>query len=332
MFDDSKRAEGNDSPACLRRAASLVGDQRTASLVGDQRGAAYVEFLIVFIPIFLMFLGMIQASMMYAANLVVTHSATTAARAAAVVLDDQESRYGDEARNSTAGSGGGESPTDSVSAFLEGVGLGGGSAPASGGGDSGSSGARLSAIRSAASIPLLAVSPSYSQLVGSESVYAAIGGNPAERGLTGASVYNRAAVAVTFPIARAGTDFKSEFGENEDVNVRVTYLFHCAVPLVNRIMCDDIASLQSGVPIAAVQHLAERTASGDASIEEISGIIERIQDGRDRLARANPGLAELDEAESPWLSYLTAITGARFIVLRAEAVMPNHGAPYSYVE
>jgi len=338
MFDDSKRAEGSDSPTRVRSAASLVcdppaaslvGDPQAASLAGDQRGAAYVEFLIVFIPIFMMFLGMIQASMMYAANLVVTHSATTAARAAAVVLDDQESRYGDEARNSTAGTA---SSTDSVTTLTEGFLTGFGSAPASGGGDSGSSGARLSAIRSAASIPLLAVSPSFSQLVGSESVYSAIGGNPAERGLTGAAVYNRTAVAVTFPTARAGTEFRSEFEENEDVTVRVTYLFHCAVPLVNRIMCDDIVSLKTGVPVAAVQELAERTASGTASIEEISGMIERIQDGRDRLARANPGLAELDQAESPWLSYLTAITGARFMVLRAEAVMPNHGAPYSYVE
>ena len=303
----------------------------TLSLTSDERGAAYVEFLIVFIPIFMMFLGMIQASMMYAANLIVTHSATTAARAAIVVLDDQESRYDDETRNSVAGEGGGDSTMDGVSSFLEGVGLGGGSGGGGGEGSS-ASGARLGAIRSAASIPLLAVSPSFSQLVGSESVYEAIGGNPAERGLTGAAVYNRTAVAVTFPTERAGNDFKAEWEENEDVTVRVTYLFHCGVPLVNRIMCDDIVSLKTGVPLAAVQHLATRTASGDASLDEITAMVERVQDGRDRLARANPGVGELDSAETPWLSYLTAITGARFMVLRAEATMPNHGAPYSYVE
>jgi hypothetical protein len=312
-----------------------AGQRSRLSLRSDERGAAYVEFLLVFIPVFMMFLGMIQAAMMYAANLVVSHAATTAARAASVVLDDQESRYGDEERNSLSGSGGGgDSPMDSVGGLLEWAGLGGssGGAGGSGGSSSDASGARLAAIRSAASIPLLAVSPSMSQLIGSESVYSAIGGNPAERGLTGAAVYNRTAVAVTFPTERGGTDFKTDFEENEDVTVRVTYLFHCAVPLVNRIMCDDIVSLKTGVPLAAVQHLASRTASGDASLEEISAMIERVQDGRDRLARSSPGVSELDSAESPWLSYLTAVTGARFTVMRAEATMPNHGASYSYVE
>ena len=57
-----------------------------------------------------------------------------------------------------------------------------------------------------------------------------------------------------------------------------------------------------------------------------------MRDGRARLQRANPGVAELDGAESPWLASLTAVTGARFLVLRAEATMPNHGAAYSYVE
>lgn len=318
MQDDSKRA------------ASWPTDSK---LTSDERGAAYVEFLIVFIPIFMMFLGMIQAAMMYAANLVVTHSANTAARAAIVVLDDQESRYGDEARGSVAGDGGGDSTMDSVGGLLEWAGIGGSSGGGGESAGSSASGARLGAIRSAASIPLLAVSPSFSQLVGSESVYSAIGGNPAERGLTGAAVYNRTAVAVTFPTERAGDDVtKTEWDVNDDVTVRVTYLFHCAVPLVNRIMCDDIVSLKTGVPLAAVQHLATRTASGDASLDEITAMVERVRDGRDRLARANPGVGELDQAETPWLSYLTAVTGARFMVLRAEATMPNHGASYSYVE
>ena len=314
MFDDSKRA---------------MRDGSKVSLARDQRGAAYVEFLIVFIPIFMMFLGMVQASMMYAANLVVTHSANTAARAAIVVLDDVPSSYGDEARNSLPAEGGGESPLDKVDSFLEAVGLGASSAPASGGSGSG---ARIGAIRSAASIPLLAVSPSFSQLVGSESVYTAIGGDPAERGLTGAAVYNRTAVAVTFPTSLGGTDFTRDFEENGDVTVRVTYLFHCAVPLVNRIMCDDIVSLKTGVPIAAIRHLADRTASGDASPAEIASMVERVRDGRARMQRSSPGISELDSAETPWLSYLTAATGARFMVLRSEATMPNHGAPYSYVE
>ena len=320
----------------MRREPKRAGLPKTTrvSLSRDERGAAYVEFLIVFIPVFMMFLGMIQAAMMYAANLVVTHAANTASRAAIVVLDDQESRYGDEARNSLAGGGGGDSPMDSVGGLLEWAGLGsaGGVSGGSGGGSDGASGERLGAIRSAASIPLLAVSPSLSQLMGSESVYSAIGGNPAERGLTGAALYNRTAVAVTFPTARAGSEFKTDYEANEDVTVRVTYLFHCAVPLVNRIMCDDIISLKTGVPLAAAQHLMDVTTSGTASLDEISAAVDRVQSARDRLTRASPGVTELEQAESPSLAYLTAATGARFIVLRAEATMPNHGAPYSYVE
>ncbi len=321
----------------MRREPKRAGLPKTTrvSLARDERGAAYVEFLIVFIPVFMMFLGMIQAAMMYAANLVVTHAANTASRAAVVVLDDQESRYGDEDRNSLAGGGGGDSPMDSVGGLLEWAGLGsagGVSGGSSGGGSDGASGERLSAIRSAASIPLLAVSPSFSQLMGSESVYAAIGGNPAERGLTGAALYNRTAVAVTFPTERGGSEFKTDYEDNEDVTVRVTYLFHCAVPLVNRIMCDDIISLKTGVPLAAAQHLMDVTSSGTASLDEISAAVDRVQSARDRLTRAEPGVSELEQAESPSLSFLTAATGARFIVLRAEATMPNHGAPYSYVE
>ena len=73
----------------MRREPKRAGLPKTTrvSLSRDERGAAYVEFLIVFIPVFMMFLGMIQAAMMYAANLVVTHAANTASRAAIVVLD-----------------------------------------------------------------------------------------------------------------------------------------------------------------------------------------------------------------------------------------------------
>jgi Flp pilus assembly protein TadG len=45
----------------------------THALVKDTRGAIYVEFLIAFIPVFTMFLGVVQATLMYSANLVVSH-------------------------------------------------------------------------------------------------------------------------------------------------------------------------------------------------------------------------------------------------------------------
>jgi hypothetical protein len=61
-------------------------------------------------------------------------------------------------------------------------------------------------------------------------------------------------------------------------------------------------------------------------------MVERVQASRARLQRAQPGVAELDHAENPNLAYLTALTGARFTIMRAEAIMPNHGASYSYAD
>lgn len=311
------------------RAATLRAP-RGKQLGKDTRGAVYVEFLLVFIPIFTIFLGLVQASLMYAANLVVTHAANTAARAAAVVLDDDPANYSDDERGTVSSGDSGTSAMDQVGTFLEWAGLGGSSGGGGGGGSS-SGNARMGAIRSAASLPLIAVSPSMESLLGNPTVYKAIGGSGADRALTGAAIYNRTAVAVSFPSGPRGTSYESEFGKNDDVTVRVTYMFHCAVPLVNRFMCDDVGSLRSGVPIAAMRALADGVASGAAGPGEIMEMTQRVRDARDRLTRASPGVAELDSgAESPDLAYLTALTGARFVILRSEATMPNHGANYEY--
>ena len=299
----------------------------------DTRGAVYVEFLLVFIPVFMIFLGTVQASLMFAANLVVNHSATTAARAAAVVVDDEEKHYNNDARLTIEDGDKGESVMDKVGSLLEWAGMSssGGSSGGGGGSSGGSGNAREGAIRSAASLPLIAVSPSMEQLISDPSVYRAIGGSAGDRALTGAAIYNRTAVAVTFPSSIGGTDNLQEFGANDDIHVRVTYLFNCAVPLANRVMCDDIVSLKTGVPLEAIQHMASAIGHG-ASPGEIMRMVERVQAGRDRIRRARPGIAELDHAESPNLAYLTALTGARFSVMRAEATMPNHGASYSYAD
>jgi hypothetical protein len=293
-------------------------------LVKDTGGATYVEFLIAFIPVFFLFLGILQAGLLYTANLVVTHSANSATRAAIVVLPDDPRAYGDEPVNQIGGSGGGG--TDAVASFLGGFGLGGGGGPVMGGGRGGR---RLSAIRAAASLPLLAVSPSFRQLVGDPSVYQAIGGHPGERAATGAALYNRAAMAVSFPSAPASRSFRSSWDPNSDVTVRVTYLFHCGIPLVARLMCDDYFSLRTGVPTAAVADLTRAAARG-ADAQEMASHIRRVRIAEGRVARGQQGIRELDYAELPWVASLTALTGSRFVVLQAEATLRNHGAPYTY--
>jgi Flp pilus assembly protein TadG len=59
----------------------------------DQRGAVYVEFLIVFLPLFVMFMSLVQLAFVEIANLVTKHAAVGAVRAAIVVLPDNPQYY-----------------------------------------------------------------------------------------------------------------------------------------------------------------------------------------------------------------------------------------------
>jgi len=69
----------------------------------DRRGAVYVEFLIVFLPLFVFFMSLVQLAFVVTANLVTKHAAVTAARAAIVVLPDDPSYYGDVKVNTASG-------------------------------------------------------------------------------------------------------------------------------------------------------------------------------------------------------------------------------------
>ncbi len=76
---------------------------RRRSLARDTRGVVYVEFLLAFVPIFTLFLGIAQLVLLWGGRLVVGHAATRAARAAAVVLDDDPRYYDREPRNAVSG-------------------------------------------------------------------------------------------------------------------------------------------------------------------------------------------------------------------------------------
>jgi hypothetical protein len=62
-------------------------------LVRDARGAIYVEFLIAFMPILTMFLGIVQIADLHQARLIVSHAAMVGARAAVVVIPDDGQFY-----------------------------------------------------------------------------------------------------------------------------------------------------------------------------------------------------------------------------------------------
>jgi hypothetical protein len=291
----------------------------------DERGAAYVEFLLAFIPLFVMFLGMVQMALMYAGDLVVQHAATTASRAAAVVLDDDPARYDGAARmrvDAPASSGSGEG-LGGLGRIFGGEG-GGGSAsePAPGG-------PRVDAIRRAASIPLVAISPSMDQLVDADSVRTAIG-SPEGRGATGLFMYNDAAMAVTFPSAPGASSYRDGFEPGDQALTRVTYLFHCAVPLVSRMMCETYGSLRLGPAAALVEGIVRDLSDGTITLEQATERLRRADESRRRHERDEPAIDELDAAGASDMLYLTWATGARFKVMRGEASMPVQYARYEY--
>ncbi|MCS6799546.1 MAG: pilus assembly protein [Myxococcota bacterium] len=284
----------------------------------DARGAAYVEFLIAFIPLFVMFLGMLQAAMMYAAQLVVQHAANRAARAAVVVLPDDPARYDGDPVNQIemrGGGGGGRLSIPGIGALSL----------------SGQGNARVNAIRAAASIPLLAVSPSFDQLYRDAQVVHALSGGALERGGAGILLYNRFAVGVTFP-REAGSDevhTSHTFGPDDDVTVRVTYLFHCGVPIASRFMCDTFLDHLVGTSLAAAEDMV--VAARDGDLQALLAAHRRFRHARDRIQAADAGWREIQlGADSPGLGIAVHVTGARYAVLRAEATLRNHGARYEY--
>lgn len=205
-----------------------------ARAIRDQRGAVYVEFLLVFLPVFLLFLAVVQLGFVYAARLVVQHSANRAVRAAVVIIDDDPARYDMEPRGRLRLNGS-HAPRFAGQAYFQGIGFAG-SADTLGG-------ARFLDIRGAAALPLLAVAPSAAALSDPENVRSAIG--QAGSRVAAGSVYNQSAVAVVFPTEPGAGTFRTRFDRDDLVTVRVSYLFHCSTPLVSRLMCKSAASAVS---------------------------------------------------------------------------------------
>ena len=298
---------------------------RRAKTPRHDEGAAYVEFLICFLPVFTMFLAMVQLGLMYAGKLTVGHSANRAARAAMVVLDDDPDRYGNDPENQLAYFGAGLEHTAiyGIGSILSYWGVIS-SAPDS---TDGNGSARLRAVRSAASMPLVAMSPSLEQLSENKTVVRAVGGNAFGRLGTGVVLYNRAAVSVTFPESPGATRFKRSWGNNDRVTVRVTYLFHCGVPIVSKWMCHDYVELLKSVPEVILEQVVRRIAGDD--VDRFNDLLARYRDVRGRDSLKN-GMEELGFAEAPYLLWPLLTEDSRFTILRAEATIPNHGAAYTY--
>lgn len=309
-------------------------DSAPRSLRKDSGGAVYVEFLVVFIPFFIMVLGMMQIALMYAAHLAVQHAAATAVRAGIVVFPDCEVRYDGAPQNDVNGGGRGDDPA-SMLASVFGAG-GGASFPGLGSGGGSGGGARLDAIRFAANLPLTAASPSLSELEGDlsparQNVLGAIGGgaSPAARLALGALGYNNIAVAINFPNMQnsPSATFLTRFARRQQLTARVTYLFHCGVPIVNAMACDDAISVFSGVPYRQVAQLTRALSRGH--IREAEGLETARREASARLGRANYSLLarELDAtaAGSGLSAAFLSLSGGNYSIMRAEATLPLQG-------
>lgn len=310
-------------------------------LVRNEGGAVYVEFILSFIPLLFMFLGIVQMAFLYAASLVVQHAAVTATRAASVVLDDNPSRYDGQQRRTINGS----SSSGSEAGALTGL-FGGGSGGGFGTGSSSSS-ARLSSIRFAATVPLMTITPppeAFFPMGRRASLATDIGFNAPETRAAMALWYTRGMMNITFPEERRGSTFRSDWsrpdanGQSGQVTARVTFLYMCGVPIVNRIMCEDGVSLMAG---SGAPGLAESIAiySRDGSID--MNELQSLSDQNDRSTRHfdhwESMMGELDDGpgfRTAALIYAATFAtmggGARFRPLQAEATLPVQAANYCY--
>jgi hypothetical protein len=310
-------------------------------LLRDRRGAAYLEFLIIIVPFLLLFLGSLQFALIGAAKLVVQHAASTGARAASVVLDDDPARYESEERNLllenvSSGTGRLQAIANKIEEWVDNARVDAvWNFPHVNRGST-----RLSDIRRAAYIPLAALAPQPDIVLGwfgnvlgpsaGESVAGALGNAPETRLLTGLLVYNQAGAAVTFPTAPGAGDLRQDpihIDPNEkQLALRVTYLFHCGVPLVSQLICRTMWQI-TGVPDAAQGTLDQVK---DIDLDDVLDPQAKLDEIKKGIGASTATFAELSHAELPALQYMLLATKAHFFVVRAEAVVPNQGAAYKY--
>jgi len=193
----------------------------------DDRGAVYVEFLLAFMPLFIIFLALCQVALLVAGKLVVSHAAFAGARSAIVVLDDDPAQYGDAPRG-----------------VLFDV-IGKRAAQTSEGARRAQQGKRMQVIRSAAMAPLVAIAPSSDAFFGGRDATVA---DSLRRDKTAAGAfaraYTEAAAVVTVHDGPARSELASEpILESNPVTLRVTYLQLCGIPLVRSLICSSLATL-----------------------------------------------------------------------------------------
>jgi hypothetical protein len=223
--------------------------------VADERGAVYVEFLLAFFPLFLLFLALCQLALIAAAEAVVRHSAYLAVRSAIVVLEDEPNRHDGVERGilSTLRVRRRQG-ADAVLAKLT-------------RGDRAAvdwrsyaekiddafepqAGPRMDPIKTAAYLPLLLLAPAARLGPTVPDTLANALGSPNEAQLAFALVYTKAAALVTLHDSEDQPELAVEpIGAKSSVTARISYPFHCTVPLVRVLMCHSFESLAQRQPL-----------------------------------------------------------------------------------
>jgi hypothetical protein len=276
----------------------------------DQRGAVYLEFVIVFLPVFVFFMCLLQLGLLYATRLGVEHAASVAARSAVVVLDDDPARYENQARTSVEWTGdcGDAGAANIVKSLTEFAPVGETGTLGNADGDC-RGGPRAGAIRSAAALAMLGFSPPLQGLFGDSDFLGPLGG------IAGRIFYALGATGVSFPSEPGGATYRTTWGPEDDVTVRVSYLAWCPIPIASWLMCQRLLSYYTGVDIDI------------ASREDLEDMVRATG----HIRSSKPRFDELyDHTASRLPLTLMMLSDARFIVMRADATMPIHGAKYRY--
>lgn len=209
-------------------------------LLMDRCGTVFLEFLVVFVPLWMFFLSLVQLALISHANLIVKHAADAAARSAVVVLPDDPNEYGGEPKMTVER---GRVTIGDLASVLGGISsaLGDPSAPSIAGAFSERTFAnlgrsRLNTIRLAAHVPLMALAPVNVGYDSNPSIRKSVGG---PRRLASSLYYQPWAVAVTFP-GLTGAE-----ATEPEITVRVTYAYQCTVPIARNLLCVGFGSLRA---------------------------------------------------------------------------------------
>ncbi len=290
-------------------------------LAQSERGAVYVEFIIAFIPMFIFFLGMLQLAFMESGQLIVSMAAQKAVRAAVVQLDNPKvclSGGSQERQNPFLGSGGATAPGAGRTSGNE----------------------VMDKIRAAAYLPLATLGPpahSY-PFLGNVLSGLNFAGEQTTRMLLGYFAYGPGAAAVWL-MDEVGNlvepaALRASLSGDHLITVHVHYVFPCIVPLARHIMCRplyDMVGLKESVTRlkdrAQSLSFSEIIADPEDVWDEMESGVQQIED---RMDDSKELYSKLKRAETPALMMPWVFGDMRFVVLEAEAALPNQWASYAH--